>query len=50
MEILVEILLEVYMELMLLVIPEDKLGRKHRGIALAVALLSLAGMMDCEES
>ena len=45
MEIVIEILLEVYMELMLLIIPEDKWGRKHRGIATVIAIISLLGIM-----
>ena len=45
MEILFEILLEVYMELMFLIIPEDKRGRKHRGIAAVVAIVVTLGIM-----
>lgn len=45
MDLLIEIFLEVYMELMLLVIPEDKWGRKRRGIATVLAILALLGIM-----
>ncbi|MBR2623149.1 MAG: hypothetical protein IKD15_02870 [Clostridia bacterium] len=45
MDILIEILLEVYMDLMLLIIPEDKWGRKYRGVATVIAILSLLGIM-----
>ena len=45
MDILVEVFLEVYMELMFLIIPEDKRGRKVRGLAALLAILSLFGIM-----
>ena len=45
MDLLIEILIEVYMELMLLIIPEDKRGRKQRGLAAFIAILALAGIM-----
>ena len=44
MEIVVEILLEVYMELMLLVIPEKNVSKKHIWIAKIVAILVIAGI------
>ena len=45
MDLLIEILLEIYMELMLLVIPEGKIGRKQRGIATVLAFLVTFGIM-----
>ena len=39
MDIVIEILLEIYMELMLLVIPEKNAGKKHIRIAKIVAIL-----------
>ena len=45
MDLLIEIFLEVYMELMLLIIPEDKWGRKHRSVATVLAILALLGIM-----
>lgn len=42
MEILVEILLEVYMELMLLFVPEKNVTKKHRTVALILAIAELA--------
>ena len=40
-EFVVEIMLEVYMELMLLVIPEKNVTRKHRVIATILAVCML---------
>ena len=45
MDVLIEIFLEIYMELMLLVIPEGKGDRKRKGIAMLLAFLSLFGIM-----
>lgn len=45
MDILIEIFLEIYMELMLLVIPESKNSRKRKGIAMLLAIFSLLGIM-----
>ena len=42
---MIEIFLEIYMELMLLVIPESKNGRKRKGIAMLLAIFSLLGIM-----
>lgn len=44
MDILIEILLEVYMELMLLIVPEKNLSKKHILIAKILAVLVLAGV------
>ena len=44
MEIVVEILLEIYMELMLLVIPEKNVSKKHIWITKIVAILVLASI------
>ena len=45
MDILVEILLEIYMELMLLIVPEKNLSKKHIFIAKILAVLVLVGML-----
>ena len=45
MDILIEILLELYMELMILIIPEDKRNKKYRLIALIVAIVCTFGLM-----
>jgi hypothetical protein len=42
MDILVEILLEVYMELMFLIVPEKDRGKRHVWIARGLAILMLA--------
>ena len=44
MDIVVEILLEIYMELMLLVIPEKNVGKKHIWIAKVIAILAIVGI------
>lgn len=43
MDILVEIILEVYMELMMLIVPEKNISKKHIVIAkvLAIAMIAL---------
>ena len=45
MDILIEILLDVYMELMFLIVPEDKRRKKHRIIAMVVAIVMTFGLM-----
>lgn len=45
MDILIEVLLEVYMELMFLIIPESKRKRKHRVIAVIIAIVCTFGLM-----
>ena len=45
MDILIEILLDVYMELMFLIVPEDKRRKKHRIIAMVVAIIMTFGLM-----
>ena len=45
MDILIEILLEIYMELMFLIIPEGKRKTKHRIIATVVAIVCTFGLM-----
>lgn len=44
MDIVVEILLEVYMELMLLIVPEKNAGKKHIWIAKITAILVALGV------
>ena len=44
MDIVVEILLEVYMELMLLIVPEKRLSKKHIVIAKIIAALVVLGV------
>ena len=41
MDILVEIFLEIYMELMLLVVPEKNISKKHKAIAKIIAIAVL---------
>lgn len=45
MDILIEILIEVYMELMFLIVPEEKRGRKHRIIVGLIALAVMIGLI-----
>ena len=45
MDFLIEIFLELYMELMLLVIPKNRRGRKRRIIAAVLAITSLCGII-----
>ena len=45
MEFLVEILLELYMELMFFIIPEDKRRTRHRVLAIVVACVCTFGLM-----
>jgi hypothetical protein len=45
MDILIEILLELYMELMFLIIPEDKRNKRYRRIAIIVAIVCTFGLM-----
>ncbi len=45
MEIVIEILLELYMELMLLIIPEEKRGKKHYIFATIVASVFTLGIL-----
>lgn len=44
MDILLEILVEIYMELMMLIVPEEKRGKKHYRIATAVAIVCTFGL------
>lgn len=44
MDIVIEILLEVYMELMMLIVPENKVTKKHKVIASILAFLVIAGV------
>ena len=45
MDVIVEILIEVYMELMMLIVPDKKMvTKKHRIIAIIIALFVLAGI------
>ncbi len=45
MDILFEILIELYMECMFLIIPEDKRNKKHYLIAKLVAILCTVGIL-----
>ena len=45
MDIVIEILLEIYMELMLLVIPEKNAGKKRVRMAKIVAILVILGVI-----
>ncbi len=45
MEIVFEILLEVYMELMLLIVPEEKRRKKHYVFATVLAVLLTIGLL-----
>lgn len=44
MDIVFEILLEIYMELMLLVVPGKNITKKHRRIATIIAIVELVVM------
>ena len=45
MELLFEILIEIYMELMMLIIPEEKRGKRHYRIATVIAIVCTLGVM-----
>ena len=45
MELLAEILLEVYFELLVLFIPEDRLSHRHRILAKVVAVIVFLGTL-----
>ena len=45
MDLLIEILLEVYMELMFLIIPEEKRKKRHRVIVVFIATILTFGLM-----
>lgn len=45
MELLFEILIEIYMELMMLIIPEEKRGKRHYRIATIIAIVCTLGVM-----
>ena len=44
MDILIEIFLEIYMELMMLVVPEKNITKKHKTIAMLLAIVVLVGV------
>ena len=44
MDVVIEILLEIYMELMLLVVPEKNAGKKHIWIAKIAAIAVVLGI------
>ena len=44
MDIVIEILIEIYMELMLLIVPEKNAGKKHIRIAKISAVLVVLGV------
>ena len=44
MDILIEIFLEIYMELMMLVVPEKNITEKHKTIATLLAIVVLVGV------
>ena len=45
MELLFEILIEIYMEMMMLIIPEEKRGKRHYRIATIIAIVCTLGVM-----
>lgn len=45
MELLVEILIEIYMELMFLIVPQDKRRKKHYFAAAIIAIVLTLGIM-----
>lgn len=45
MDIVIEILLEIYMELMFLIVPESKRRKKHYIIAVLIACITAFGFM-----
>ena len=45
MDIIVEIFLELYMELMMLVVPQENVGKKHRVIASLIAVVVTLGLL-----
>lgn len=45
MDIVIEILLEIYMELMLLVIPEKNVSKKHIWLAKVLLILAVLGIL-----
>ncbi len=46
MDILIEILIEIYMELMMLIVPEEKRGKRHYRIATLVAIVCTLGVIS----
>ena len=44
MDIVIEILLEIYMELMMLIIPEKYVGKKMKLVATVLAILMVVGV------
>lgn len=44
MDIVIEILLEIYMELMMLIVPEKYVGKKMKIIATVLAILMVVGV------
>ena len=44
MDIIVEVLLEIYMEFMLLIVPEKNLSKKHIIIAKVIAITVIIGL------
>ena len=44
MDIVIEIILEIYMELMLLIVPEKNLSKRHIIIAKAIAITVIIGL------
>jgi hypothetical protein len=45
MEFLAEFLIELYMELMFLIVPEKYINEKFRPVAIAIALVGLVGVI-----
>ena len=45
MDIVIEILLEIYMELMFLIIPEDKRNKKHLVVTKLIAVVCTLGII-----
>ncbi len=45
MDILIEILLDIYMECMFLIVPEDKRSKRHYVLATVVAIVATLGIL-----
>ena len=45
MDFLMELLFEVYLDLMMLIVPEKNISKKHKNIAKVIAILVLFGVI-----
>lgn len=45
MDFLMELLFEVYLDLMMLIVPEKNISKKHKNIAKVIAILVLFGVL-----